>query len=66
LPASANAVAIVIVKRFFDSIPRELFNAASVDGAGHLRVFVSIVLPSWRCWCRSPCSSSSSDRSCAG
>lgn len=45
LPASANAVAIVIVKRFFDSIPRELFDAARVDGAGHLRVFVSIVLP---------------------
>lgn len=45
LPASANAVAIVIVKRFFDSIPRELFDAARVDGAGHVRVFVSIVLP---------------------
>jgi multiple sugar transport system permease protein len=45
LPASANAVAIVIVKRFFDGIPHELFDAARVDGAGPFRVFVSIVLP---------------------
>lgn len=45
LPASANAVAVVIVKRFFDSIPRELFDAARVDGAGHFRIFVLIVLP---------------------
>lgn len=45
LPASANAVAVVIVRRFFDGIPRELFDAARVDGAGPFRVFISIVLP---------------------
>lgn len=45
LPAGANAFSVLIVKRFFDSIPRELIEAARVDGAGSLRVFVSIVLP---------------------
>lgn len=45
LPASANAVAILIVKRFFDGIPRDLFEAARIDGAGPLRVFWSVVLP---------------------
>lgn len=45
LPASANAVVVVIVQRFFDSIPRELFDAARIDGAGPLRVFLLIALP---------------------
>lgn len=45
LPAAANAFNIVIIKRFFDAIPRELFEAARVDGAGPIRVLVSIVLP---------------------
>lgn len=45
LPASANAFLILVVKRFFDAVPRELFEAARIDGAGTLRVFVAIVLP---------------------
>jgi multiple sugar transport system permease protein len=45
LPAGASAFNVVIVKRFFDNLPRELFEAARIDGAGALRLFVSIVLP---------------------
>lgn len=45
LPAGANAFNILIVKRFFDSLPREVFEAARTDGAGHFRLFWSIVLP---------------------
>ncbi len=45
LPAGANAFNIVIMKRFFDSLPREIFEAAKVDGAGPFRLFWSIVLP---------------------
>jgi multiple sugar transport system permease protein len=45
LPATANAFNIVLVKRFFDNLPREIFEAARVDGAGAFRVFWSIVLP---------------------
>ena len=33
------------MKRFFDNLPREIFEAAQVDGAGPFRLFWSIVLP---------------------
>jgi multiple sugar transport system permease protein len=45
LPAGASAVNIVLMKRFFDNLPREIFEAARVDGAGPFRLFWSIVLP---------------------
>lgn len=45
LPAAANAFNILLVKRFFDALPREVFEAARTDGAGPFRVFWSIVLP---------------------
>lgn len=34
-----------LVKGYFNTIPRELDQAARIDGAGHLRVFWSIMLP---------------------
>lgn len=45
LPAGASAFNVVLVQRFFDSLPREVFEAARVDGAGPFRLFWSIVLP---------------------
>ena len=45
LPAGASAVNVVLIKRFFDNLPREIFEAARVDGAGPFRLFWSIVLP---------------------
>ena len=45
LPAGANAFNVLLVKRFFDNLPREIFEAARTDGASPLRVFWSIVLP---------------------
>jgi multiple sugar transport system permease protein len=45
LPAAANAFNILLVKRFFDNLPHEVFEAARTDGAGPFRVFWSIVLP---------------------
>jgi len=45
LPAGASAFNVVLVKRFFDNLPRELFEAARIDGAGTVRLFFSIVLP---------------------
>ena len=44
LPAGANAFNVIIIKRFFDNLPREIFEAARVDGAGPFRLFWSIVL----------------------
>ncbi|MFJ1535335.1 carbohydrate ABC transporter permease [Streptomyces mirabilis] len=37
--------AIIILRSFMQSIPREIIEAARVDGAGRLRVFRSVVLP---------------------
>ena len=45
LPAGANAFNVILVQRFFANLPREVFEAARVDGAGPLRMFVSVVLP---------------------
>jgi multiple sugar transport system permease protein len=45
LPAGASAFNVVLVKRFFDNLPREIFEAARMDGAGPVRLFVSVVLP---------------------
>ena len=44
-PAAANGFNIFLLKRFFDSIPRELLEAASLDGAGPLRILWSVVIP---------------------
>lgn len=45
LPAVANAFNLYLLKRFFDQIPRDVLEAAEIDGAGRLRVLWSIVLP---------------------
>lgn len=45
LPGVANAFNIYLLKRFFDQIPTDLIDAASIDGAGRLRTLWSIVLP---------------------
>ncbi len=45
LPAAANAFAVLVVTRFFDEIPREIIEAARVDGVGPFRMFFVIVLP---------------------
>jgi len=45
LPAGASAFNVVLMTRFFDNLPREVFEAARVDGAGPFRVFWSLVLP---------------------
>jgi multiple sugar transport system permease protein len=45
LPAGASAFNVVLVTRFFDNLPREIFEAARIDGAGPFRLFVYIVLP---------------------
>jgi multiple sugar transport system permease protein len=45
LPAGASAFNILLVKRFFDNLPRDIFDAARTDGAGPFALFWSIVLP---------------------
>jgi multiple sugar transport system permease protein len=45
LPAGASAFNVILVTRFFDNLPREIFEAAQIDGAGPFRLFTKIVLP---------------------
>ena len=45
LPAVANAFNLYLLKRFFDQLPRDVLEAAEIDGAGRLRVLWSVVLP---------------------
>ncbi|MEQ4717973.1 carbohydrate ABC transporter permease [Nonomuraea sp. B19D2] len=45
LPAGAHAFNVLIMKQFFDGLPKELYQAAQVDGAGSVRLFLHIVLP---------------------
>ncbi|MFE2449345.1 carbohydrate ABC transporter permease [Streptomyces melanosporofaciens] len=45
LPLMVDAAGIFIMKQFFESIPREVEEAARVDGAGVIRTFWSVVLP---------------------
>ena len=45
LPRMANGLNIFLLKRFFDSIPAELTEAATIDGASPLRVLRSIIIP---------------------
>ncbi|MFF4501459.1 carbohydrate ABC transporter permease [Streptomyces sp. NPDC001401] len=45
LPAVANAFNLYLLKRFFDQLPRDVLEAAEIDGAGRLRTLWSIVLP---------------------
>lgn len=43
--AGGQVVGIFILKQFIEDIPKELFESAQIDGAGHIRQITNIVLP---------------------
>ena len=45
LPQLIAPVAVIVYKQFFDSLPRELREAAVIDGARHWEIFLRIYLP---------------------
>lgn len=45
VPFMANAFSIFLLRQFFIKIPDELWDAARIDGSGHLRFLIQIVLP---------------------
>ncbi len=44
LPAAADGYFIFLLKGFFDSLPREIYESASIDGAGEFRLFWQFTL----------------------
>ena len=45
LPAGALPLAIILLTQFMKTIPHELVESASMDGAGHLRILTQIFIP---------------------
>ena len=50
IPFMVSAFSIFLLRQFMRGIPSELYEAARIDGAGHLRFLFQIVLP----LCRAP------------
>ena len=48
LPTFASAFGIFLLRQAVNQVPRELDEAATLDGAGHFRIFALIVLPNIR------------------
>lgn len=45
VPFMAGAFGVFLLRQFFLQLPRELFDAAKIDGCGHIRSYLSMVLP---------------------
>jgi ABC-type glycerol-3-phosphate transport system permease component len=45
VPGIANGIVIFLFRQFFSQVPRELVDAARIDGASWLTIFVRIYLP---------------------
>ncbi len=45
VPGVANGIVIFLFRQFFSQVPRELVDAARIDGASWLTIFVRIYLP---------------------
>lgn len=44
-PSIASAFGVFLLKQAVEAVPTELDEAATLDGAGHLRIFTRIILP---------------------
>lgn len=45
LPAAFDVYFVFLLRQFFITIPRELTEAAIIDGCGHFKVFYRVILP---------------------
>ena len=45
IPRMADVGGIFLLRQFFISLPKDLDNAARIDGAGEFRIFAQIILP---------------------
>jgi ABC-type glycerol-3-phosphate transport system permease component len=45
IPFMASAFNIFMLRQFFSQVPEDLWDSAQIDGAGHLRYLIQIMLP---------------------
>lgn len=45
IPFMASAFGIFLLRQFFQQVPGELWDSAQIDGAGHLRYLIQVILP---------------------
>jgi multiple sugar transport system permease protein len=45
LPALINVFGTFLLRQFFLTIPRDLEDAAKIDGAGHIRILFNVIIP---------------------
>jgi ABC-type glycerol-3-phosphate transport system permease component len=45
IPFMASAFSILLLRQFFQQIPDELWDSARIDGAGHVRYLLQVVVP---------------------
>jgi len=45
IPGAAHGYSIFLLKGFFDSLPKDLYESATLDGASEMRIFLSITMP---------------------
>lgn len=45
VPFMASAFGTFLLRQYFLQLPKELFEAAKVDGCGHIRIFLKLALP---------------------
>lgn len=45
IPMAANALALFLLRQYFSQLPKDLFDAARLDGAGEFKVFWMVAVP---------------------
>jgi ABC-type glycerol-3-phosphate transport system permease component len=45
VPFMASAFSVFLLRQFFSQLPDDLWDSAQIDGAGHLRFLIQVVLP---------------------
>lgn len=45
LPGLISTYNMLLIKNYYETLPESLYESAKIDGAGELRIFLSIVLP---------------------
>ncbi len=45
IPNIMNVWNVIVIKQFFEGLPKEIEEAATIDGAGEWKIFIAVILP---------------------